>query len=710
MTWRDRITGSELAALDEVPVSGQFEYSGGASTSVRQVTCAPGDLLLAGTDGRFQSPDLGTLRVQPSSVPDADAIRRLERLGWQLKHELAGASWASWTETSPLQTLDQSSLDEVPLEREVRRLVGSLEAVCRKPRMHLKLEEERQIVSRCKRPASRALAVLASHSEDWDARTLFGIRPKRILGLVREDEYELYENRIATKLVDNLDSSLMERVRELRRVVRSARAVDKWNERLASGRNHRRVQRMCQLWGEFWSDDSLLRLAEVALSRVVALRRRVLALKDTVLYKQIGGLRRQLSLRMTNVLTHDPLYRDVAELWMAWERASRVEETPDERWAREQRAARGFDRFGRLLVVRALDFLGYIDLSESPLTTSLEATLEGPAGDLELRSNDGGALFIRSPLLGEELHFTTVPCCLDAAPLPQDWLVREAPRSTVVLFLEGEEKRGSPAQRIALSGPGPRAEPVSYVPVAPWVLESVERVARAIRFWLWGRLFMRYPLFVPVPVGSWRPPGLPPHLSFADKRVVILAPAHDGASFPALDTRVLGLADQVRDLEARIARLQADRRSKGPRQKGATKTTDQKGNLSELKPKLDRLKAEHRRDGEVRGDVCVASAATERLLTCPVCGANASPFSFEHAGGRFRVCCKDCGASWGKRDCGTCGAQFPFLQASDLPSRLEPGDVDEVCGCDVIALPRGPDSFLCTSCGASSEGATDAAS
>jgi hypothetical protein len=73
------------------------------------------------------------------------------------------------------------------------------------------------------------------------------------------------------------------------------------------------------LWRDALADDRQLKHAEDVQRRILKLRRRVLALKDTRLYREIGGRQGRLQLRMTNVLSNDDVYRRIAELWQAWE-------------------------------------------------------------------------------------------------------------------------------------------------------------------------------------------------------------------------------------------------------------------------------------------------------------------------------------------------------------------------------------------------------
>ena len=66
-------------------------------------------------------------------------------------------------------------------------------------------------------PAAAA-SYLAAHTEDWDRPLLRGILPKRILAEIRQDQIDIYENRVAARLLDNLGGYLNRRIQRLRRI------------------------------------------------------------------------------------------------------------------------------------------------------------------------------------------------------------------------------------------------------------------------------------------------------------------------------------------------------------------------------------------------------------------------------------------------------------------------------------------------------------
>src|SRR5690606_34852875 len=127
--------------------------------------------------------------------------------------------------------------------------LGHLVEVCQRPRSHLRVEVERTAVARARRLATQAPSYLAAHTEDWDRPTLRAVIPKRILSLVREDQFDIYENRVAVRLVDHLDAYLSRRVNEVARLLRLFNEVGDHGSTAGQG-SHWRQKRVYQLWGD----------------------------------------------------------------------------------------------------------------------------------------------------------------------------------------------------------------------------------------------------------------------------------------------------------------------------------------------------------------------------------------------------------------------------------------------------------------------------
>ena len=127
--------------------------------------------------------------------------------------------------------------------------VGHLAEVCRRPRTHLRVEIERTPVSRARRFPAQAANYLAAHTEDWERPTLRAVVPKRILAVVREDQFDIYENRVAVRLVDHLVTYLRRRILEVSRLLRVFEEAGDHGSSAAGG-SHWRQRRIYQLWGD----------------------------------------------------------------------------------------------------------------------------------------------------------------------------------------------------------------------------------------------------------------------------------------------------------------------------------------------------------------------------------------------------------------------------------------------------------------------------
>lgn len=230
--WLDRIS-SELHSSPNTPfVPGQWQYVGNELVFIRDPAASEGHVIIPDADGRVNVEGVGLLKLDPRLVLDPGALQHLSLIGDRLKG-LSSEAWLSWINESPLIPALQDDLKESNLEKELIARLGNLEEVCKRPKTQLMIEEERLPVSRCKRPAARAPIVLSARSEDWKQRTLWGVRPQKILGVVRDENFEIYENKIAVALVKHLDIALLNRIRDVRRIIDP---IQKKNKLSTSGR------------------------------------------------------------------------------------------------------------------------------------------------------------------------------------------------------------------------------------------------------------------------------------------------------------------------------------------------------------------------------------------------------------------------------------------------------------------------------------------
>ena len=419
--WEDVISRQQVPAPVEPLIPGQWIYVGIGSLAVQDARAAPRFILLPASDGKAGLGEHPHLACNHRLVWDDAAIRTMANLAARLD-AIKEASWTRWLEEPPVLPVINENLNETDIEREIFLKIGYLEAACQRPRTHLENDEERLDVARCKRPATRAMLVLASRSDDWAGRSLLEIQPKRVLAVVREEVFDTYENRLAVALIDRLDAVLASRLRAVRRVVslltQQADFEEKFVELNQQSLDYRRIARVCELWGQAAQGGSQREHADRVYARIRSLRRRVLSLRDSVLYRALGKTSQaRMHMRMTNVLLHDDVYRRVAELWAAWESHARHSiETPQIAWDRGQDAARGFDLFTHLVVVRALEQLRY-RIGPGALSgvgrDGVSVPLEGPAGPLTIEKQRLGTL-IRIEAGGDVVRVVGLPAMTEA--------------------------------------------------------------------------------------------------------------------------------------------------------------------------------------------------------------------------------------------------------------------------------------------------------
>ncbi len=657
MIWRSRVTLAERASIPADVVPDLFEVripSGWARV-------VPGG---APTETGF----LGRAPSRLESMAVAQVVASLD----------AGGSWAQWADAVPVvEDLDER-VHLRPLEKEALFLLPHLQRVCHRPRLHLRIEEERVRVARARRVPVRAAASLVAHPADWEHRTLRGIQPSRILATQIDDEWDLYENRLAARLVDHLLAYTAGRLDEIRRLAAMVEEGRDFQDQTDGSRF--RAKRLHTLWGRFFDDDAMARELEHTRRTLEGLQRSMQMLLDSPLYVHVNrGVFVSPVLVPTNILVNDTHYRKVAALWRAWVRhGHHPGPTRDELRRRREQECRSFDLFARLVVIQALNGLGYGPSPADAPQAGLRVSLDGPLGPAWLESEGGVCRF---GIGRKHLRILPVLAPVDRERAALVWaqMRQEAgsERDLLILFpgrvedLEGLE----PSAVAALCG---WARP-GVVPISPWSLDCAERVARVLRSWEAIQRFEDYP-----PRAQVHPdPGvaLPRWMSRVGRVVAVVEPV--GQSERESFKRTCAEREVVSKRE------QAEAQRSG-------KPFDP-GRLSAL--------------GALAG---LADRATEmeRWIVCPVCPNPRARFVSRAHGeewGRWSwwCHCEECASAWGLRVCGACGRTYPVL-APDVPwpvpgaGTWPAGMLERAFGRDLWAAPRpdasGAKTFRCTWC------------
>ena len=635
--------------------------------------------------------------------------------------------WRRLRAVSPVAPGISARAQVTLFERRIAQWLRHLGAVCQRPRSQLTVEPERVHVSRAKRIAPGAAEFLAAHTEDWHHRTLRGVEPRQVLAITIEDDLNIYENAVAARLVDHLLDHVNRRISEVSRVRWLLEEAHSYSTQ--AGGTHWRQERIYKLWGEAYigGDEAIRAQANRTLTMLEEMRRTLTRLLDSRLYRAVPRQRLvRATLRMTNILVNDQHYKWVARLWLA--RQALIAGAPTEEHevaARHRETVDGWTRFVAVLVVRALADLGFkppdsashLRLGGAPFRVTsghIAITLDWRAdGTLELSSP--GEVISRTPV-----RIVPLAAALSGGAEPKDLAAflgalgvleqrfdsprdasndrgaarkgREAmeprqrghnrPRrlvNTLVVYpsvLHERERYGTELQwalqtlqNDGLSGPRGNT---GLVPVSPLAIDSVERLARALRWWLASTWVDAYP-------GRLR--LSPDAVNALRNETFVRVPAD--APGTLLLTRRLG-QDEVERIEGILRSL---RMTPGPR-----------GRVNP--PQASAL-------DEFRTQWVEIQRRLEQLFRCLVCGTEATRRDITVREDEQMACgCSSCSAIWGIRACDECGERYPYLipKAEALTDAVHlPGWVDQAYGRDVLAVPCGceePEAFLCPACGA----------
>lgn len=695
----DRLSGQRLDALpDEVHLLGRYslEPEHGA-VFLNGTPVSAGDYLVSNSSGEWRlitDEGTGTRGVFLAGfLPDEQETKAfLSFSELLLEGNSIEWSWFDWCNLSPIAPGLGDEIKAHPLEAVIEREFNHLTEICRRPQTHIRLESERVRVDRARRFDRNVYAHLSAHTEDWAQRKLTGVQPSHVLAQVREEQWDLYENRVAARLVDNLVHWVRDRLIDVRRIL--DKVFKELEEQRVAGANWRRRDRLYRIWGEATEATEARQMAENTCKRLEALLYRLLGLMDTPLYDHIPQRAKvPQGLRMTNLFTNHNHYRGVARLWSAWaHHAAPCSLSASQLYHRRQRLVRGFDAWCMLLVVRALE-----QLHCQPLDEDLETVLQ-PGIELALRNGlrvswrwdgirllDGDCSLVRFVPLVHALEGVGTTLLEDfdsdlrrAVTAAQEW--------TVILYPAPAGAVGSSALADPINLPLPPATgELDLLQVSPLGLNSVERVSRLLR---WAILVPRMLAYPPV-LGS-----VP--VEFVERMGGRLGRKEDEyvlrEAIPKYEVTALGVSETLRNAEVAYDSLVAERDAIDQELRevrGKYRTMAELNRKKRLYP--ERItEAEKRAESiaEFETALLEANKVLEALSDCPVCRNKGELKSRDKD--CYLAVCRDagCGASWGLQ-VGQAGERIPILEIGGLQEiqGYEPARIDELIGCDVLAVP-----------------------
>jgi hypothetical protein len=700
----DRLTGQTHKSLPEQLLIGQWQILTQAETAtVNAVPISPSSRLYIFPDvtKRFtvqlEDGSREELLVPAWQIPSDLLLNSLQHFERTLK-TLSNQSdwWQDWVNTLPLVHDIEENICLHSLEEFIEKYLGHLEEICRCPRTYLKMEVERLPISRAQRISSHATEFLAAHTEDWEKRTFRSIRPKKVLCLIREDQLDIYENRVVACLIDHLLEYLQCRISEVKALQRELQQADDFSKDIKHT-YWRNRDRICSLWGEQFQAGTALKTAEETFKLLQQLHYKLQGLIDTELYRSIP---RQANvgntLKRTNILVNDQHYRYVNHLWQVWstwKRGHRL--APQQLIESYQRGFTGFEAFCFLLVSRALT--GNQTANDQGLGFEVNKLDHLKLNDLIQVNSTRGCIRLKRQLDGSILleadkiqNLRLIPLMLpltSADDVDTTHLIYEKLRTaysnkrneTVVILCPGtEDERQKLPESIQqkVNSLGNECNTVgnssSLLAVSPLDIFSVERVARAIQWWLYSKYCQIYPFTVEEKI----------HISLLNNSSWILKEEKQYKLYrpPQQEERA--------SFDSCLSQLINQARSRG---------AQSRGELLELQ-NLNHFSAQ-------------VGKRFEPILTCPTCYQLSD--HFESLDRRcFHCRCKDnrgCRTEWGTRACRRCDERYPYVQLSDPAiydnfRQQQIGYVDRIFGRDVLAIPchEGAQGFICPSCGACS--------
>ncbi len=625
------------------------------------------------------------------------------------------STWQDWANLSPLVPEIASAIQIQPLERSIKEAIPHLEEICHRPRSYLKMETEKLPVARVQRIAPHAIAYLTSHTEDWECKTFRGIRPKNVLSLVREELLDIYENRVAVRLIDHVLIYLRQKIRDVERLKNELEQVLNFSKEASQSIHYRNRTRICRLWGENFDAAPQLKVAEVTLNFLEQIKQKLLTLTDTDLYKAIPrSAEVESTLRNTNILIGDRHYREIAKLWREWSKwRSKKSKTAQQLFDFYQQTISGFDAFCCLLCSKVLmktdrdRGFGYSPdsaLPERGQSYSLQQDSAKESESLNFQWLEDGSIQLESEKLGI-LKFIPLVAQLAESPDEQtseqilkllESVIDQAnsqPYRTIILYFgtaQDVSKISPKFQRFFntigndllssdLNFNSKRDRKLALLPVSPFDILSTERVARAVQWWTYSQKCSAYPI---KNVLEFR---LPDELlrQLQQLEAMRQSPQNNQLLF----IRPLSLSDRkvfTSNLHSMIKREEA----KGNSARGEVVKLRQLENMPES-----------------------VDQEFESLLTCPTCQAKYSAtgfdISFEYIGNDcFTAHCQQCDTNWGLQRCGQCQTNYPYIKLGGANPEISDRSIgwcDRVFGRDVLAVPCFDNNnlqfYICSNCG-----------
>ena len=353
--WYDRLMGETVCLPPDKVDIGRYRTDSSNLTLAGGIKPEKGALVSDGTDSFRLGSEVYTFALPDGSLKDE--IEQFSKVIETLDQDIT-QSQELISPFMPAAVIDDQS-HLLPFEKTLLDVLekGHLHHISLRPRLDLYYEDAVTDIARAKRLSKGALVHLASHSECWQRQTLSGVIPKKVLARFSEDDYNIYENRVYGRLLDDTEKYLQARIRGLRKLQTTLLDAQEFYQ--AMDRNHRLTVDICSLWGQTFNEketSSASSILEGTLKTLELMWKVVNGLKQKGLYQRVqrnayvGN-----SLHITNILGHDIHYRHLPILWnMLQKLGQKPYRAPEKRYQRNLYLATAYSRYAGLALRQAL--------------------------------------------------------------------------------------------------------------------------------------------------------------------------------------------------------------------------------------------------------------------------------------------------------------------------------------------------------------------
>ena len=627
-----------------------------------------GIISVALTDGTTELGDGEALNHDDALLPGLPTRSALCEIlnEWEERRQRREQRHVLRRETSHVSRDSGGLYDLNEFERALQADIDQLVWICLRPLQDLRYDEAIQPVGRVRRPARSAAQQLSAHSEQWERWAPDFPIPREVLASIREDDTDLYENRVARTLVNGALAHINRRLQELR----SHLTKNLQGRHVLLSGWHWRQERLRAAF-DARDVDIVIEMLELAVANLENMATRLSALQRSPLFDGTATRSRIRSLRLTNILRRDHRYRRIPPLWKLWSSVKAEDTENRKRLDNPSLSQNGMDVLTEVLTAKAIDWLGFTVNPETGVYHRGASLIRFITADgttvLEI-TDPFGTRNVRLVGLATPLRSVDQADPLRSARLLDRWLSEQTDlAATAVLHpVDADDiSNVAPQERTLIDHTGldavEKSRTWAVIPANPLLVDTLERVTRFLRWQVTAPFYLHNT--IRISCGD---------IERNDRQIL------DNLTAGQIDGRELVIGSPLSEHE--------------------------RDQLRDMTP---------RRPDSWSGDIEQLDAVHDFLLQCPVYPSHRATYTqFDRRdNGTFVCSCKSCRTEWGTNICGSCGSDIPFIKPGkavpdgDIPGDFFGGDLlaslcEGATAADVEPVDGGPDLrvLICPTC------------